>query len=92
MHPRLRTTVILALVATVAAPLISVALGFEPAVSVLAIVIVVAFFTVIFMGVIGSLENEPHPQSANDSSAVNSWKNRLGVSTPEAGESSEASS
>jgi hypothetical protein len=91
MHPRLRNTGILALIAVVVAPAFSVWAGFGGAVAVLSIVIVLGFFTVIFVSVVGSLENEAHPQSASDSAAVSAWKARLG-DAPEASESSEASS
>jgi hypothetical protein len=91
MHPRLRNTGILALFFVIAAPVFSIIMNFGPAVAVLSIIIVLGFFTVIFVSVIGSLENEDHPQSASDSAAVSAWKARLG-DAPEVSESSEASS
>ena len=91
MHPRLRNTGILAIVFLIGAPLFCIFMGYDPAVAVLSIIIVFGFFTVIFVGVIGSLENEAHPQSASDSAAVNAWKSRLG-DAPETIESGEASS
>jgi hypothetical protein len=91
MHPRLRTTGILALLSMVAAAVFCILMRYDPAIVVLSQIIVIGFFTVIFVGVIGSLENEAHPQNASDSAAVNAWKARLG-DVPEAVESGETGS
>lgn len=91
MNSRLRTTSLLALFFLVAAPVFSIIMGYDGAVVVMSVIIVIGFFTVIFVGVIGSLEEDNHPQSANDSAAVNAWKARLGEGNdaPEASEAAQ---
>jgi hypothetical protein len=79
MNPRLRNTAIVALLTIIIAPIVMTVMGASPALVVLSIIAVVGFYTVVFVSVIGSLENEVHPQSASDSNAVMAWQNRLGV-------------
>jgi hypothetical protein len=78
MNPRLRNTGILALICVIVVPIILAVLGSDGAVIVLSIIATIGLFTVIFVSVFGSLENEAHPQSARDSLAVEQWHRRLG--------------
>jgi hypothetical protein len=91
MNTRLRNTGILALVSIIAVPIGLLFLQAAPALIVLSIIAVVGFFSVVFVSVFGSLENEAHPQSPQDSAAVRAWQKRLGE-TSEVPEGSETSS
>lgn len=72
----LRYAIIAALIAIVVTPIIAMTLSMDFAVVVMTEIAVVAFFTVLFVMIIGSKESH-YPQTAEDSPSVTAWSQRL---------------
>lgn len=77
-NKNLRYAAIGAVIALIVAPIIANMMGMEWAVIVMVEVAVIAFFTVLFVMIIGSQEDH-YPTAAEDSPSVTAWSQRLGA-------------
>ncbi len=74
----LRYTIIGAVIALIIAPIVANIMGMQWSVIVMVEVAVIAFFTVLFVMIIGS-QHDQYPSAAEDSPSVTAWSQRLGA-------------
>lgn len=88
MDNRLRIAGIAALICMIIAPIVAMSLGFEGAVIVMIEIAIIAFFTVLFVMIIGS-KHDHYPSTVEESASVAAWKQRLAAQEAKKAEQAE---